>query len=84
LLEAGVQAVEGDRTAADARLQDALARFERADMKLYAAVTRRRIGALRGGEGGRDILRQADDWMAGQDIRNAASITRMLAPGFHE
>ena len=51
-------------------------------MKLYAAVARRRIGLLQDDERGRELGRQADEWMATQNIRNPAAMTRMLAPGF--
>jgi len=51
-------------------------------MQLYAAVSRRRLGALVKGDRGRELLRQSDEWMAAQDVRNSALLTRMLAPGF--
>ena len=50
-------------------------------MKLYAAVARRRIGALQD-----DARARAEatgrGWMAAQDIKNPAAMTRTLAPGF--
>ena len=51
-------------------------------MKLYAAVARRRIGALQDDARGRELTRQAEEWMAAQNIKNPAAMTRMLAPGF--
>ena len=51
-------------------------------MKLYVAVTRLRIGALQNDERGRELQRQAEEWMAAQNIKNPASMIRMLAPGF--
>ena len=51
-------------------------------MQLYAAVTRRRLAGLVKGDGGRELRRQSDEWMAAQDVRNPALLTRMLAPGF--
>ena len=62
-------------------LHDAAARFDRADMKLYAAVTKRRIGALQRRDG-RALKREAEEWMAAQNIRNPVAMTRTLAPGF--
>ena len=56
--------------------------FDRADMNLYAAVARRRISAVQDDARGRELRRQADDWMAVQNIKNPAAMTRMLAPGF--
>jgi serine/threonine protein kinase len=63
---------------------DAADRFERAGMKLYLAVARRRIGELQHDERGRDLQRQAELWMASQNIRNPARMTRMLVPGFSD
>ena len=51
-------------------------------MPLYAAVARRRLGALLGGDAGRDLVAQADSWMAGQGIVNPSRMTALFAPGF--
>ena len=51
-------------------------------MRLHAAAARRRIGALQDDAVGRELQRQADEWMARQHIKNPACMTRMLAPGF--
>lgn len=82
LLNAGVAYLEGDTRSAVRHLHDAADGFERADMNLYAAVTKRRIGALHDDAHGREIRRQAEEWMAAQHIKNPACMTRMLAPGF--
>jgi hypothetical protein len=82
LLRAGIANLEGRTPLALQLLHDAADRFERADMKLYVAVSRRRIGALQDDPAGRELQRRAEAWMAAQNIRNPASITRMLAPGF--
>jgi hypothetical protein len=60
----------------------AAAGFDRAEMQLYTAVTRRRLGVLVKGDRGRELLRRADEWMTAQNVRNPALITRMFAPGF--
>jgi hypothetical protein len=51
-------------------------------MKLYSAVARRRIGALQDDAAGRTLKRQAEEWMAAQNIKNPVAMTRTLAPGF--
>ena len=51
-------------------------------MKLYAAITRFRISALQDDAVGRALRRQSEQWMAEQEIKNPAAMTRMLAPGF--
>jgi hypothetical protein len=82
LLRAGIAYLEGDARAAVGHLHAAADRFERADMKLYVTVARRRIGALQNDASGRELQRQADEWMAAQNIKNPSAMTRMVAPGF--
>ena len=82
LVRAGIAHLEGRTPLALRHLHDAADRFERSDMRLHAAAARRRIGALQEDAVGRELKRQADEWMAGQHIKNAARMTRMLAPGF--
>jgi hypothetical protein len=82
LLSAAVAYREGRSRPAVEYLHDALDRFTRADMNLYAAVAKRRIGALQHDARGRELQGQAEEWMAAQQIKNPAAMTRMLAPGF--
>ncbi len=82
LLRAGVAYVEGDAALSLRCLHDAVDRFERADMNLYAAVARLRIGELQRDAAGRERQGAAVAWMAAQNIKNPAGFTRMLAPGF--
>lgn len=82
LLQAGIAALEGRDTDALASLHAAADRFDRADMKLYAAVARHRIGELQRDDDGRAQLQAAAAWMAAQQIKNPVCMTRMLAPGF--
>jgi hypothetical protein len=82
LLTAGIAYVEGDAPLALRYLHDALHRFERADMHLYAAAVRLRIGSLQGDATGRELQSQAMRWMAAQRIKNPGRMVRMLAPGF--
>jgi eukaryotic-like serine/threonine-protein kinase len=82
LLRAGTAFLEGSTPLALRYLHDAADRFERADMRLHAAAARRRIGALQEDAAGRELQRQAEEWMARQHIKNPAGMTRMLAPGF--
>jgi hypothetical protein len=82
LIRAGVVAARGDSAGAVGLLKSAAARCDAADLALYAAAARRRLGELLGGDEGRNLVAQADVWMAGQQIRNPARMTAMLAPGF--
>ena len=65
-----------------ARLEAAVAAFDRADMRLYAAAARRRLAAITNGDRAEVLRGESDAYMAAEDIRNPASMTRLLAPGF--
>ena len=82
LLRAGVAYLDGNVAMSLRCLHDAVDRFEHADMNLYAAVARLRIGELQRDAAGRERQRAALAWMAAQSIKNPAGFTRMLAPGF--
>jgi hypothetical protein len=82
LLRAGVAYLEGNVALSLRTLHDAVDRFERADMNLYAAVARLRIGELQRDAAGRERHQTGVAWMAEQNIKNPAAFTRMLAPGF--
>jgi hypothetical protein len=82
LVRAGIAFLEGNTSVALGHLHDAADRFERADMRMQAAAARRRIGALQPDAAGRELRRQADEWMAMQQIKNPSGMMRMLAPGF--
>ena len=53
-------------------------------MKLFLAVTERRLGELIGGDEGRALVHQANTWMTAQGIVNADRMTATLAPGFSD
>ena len=82
LLRARVAYLEGHVPLSLSILHDAVDRFERADMNLYAAVARLRIGELQRDAAGRERHDTGIAWMAEQQIKNPAAFTRMLAPGF--
>ena len=82
VLQGGIAFLDGERPLALKYLHDAADRFERADMRLHAAAVRRRIGELQDDAAGRELRWQAEAWMATQQIKNPAGMTRMLVPGF--
>jgi serine/threonine protein kinase len=82
LIRAGLAARRCERALALEELAAAVDGLTAADMRLYAEAARRRRGQLLGGEEGRELVRQADAWMAGQKIKNPERMTDMLAPGF--
>jgi serine/threonine protein kinase len=77
LIRAGVAAKKGDRSRATERLDEAVSRFEAAEMAAFAAVARRRRAELAG-----TVDEAANEWMRRQGIRNPDRFTTMLAPGF--
>jgi len=84
LIRAGVANLRGDDASCKALLTDAVAGFETADMWLYAAAARRRLGQTVVDDRGPSLIAEADAWMQKQTIKNPERLTRMLAPGFKE
>ena len=82
LLRAGVAHKRGDDQTAVVLLEQALKEFEAADMILYAVATRRRLGELIGGDRGRELIAEAEEWMSRQQIKCPAKIVNLMAPGF--
>jgi hypothetical protein len=82
LLRAAIAHVERENDVAIEELRDALQGFDHADMQLYAAVVRRCLGVLAGGDEGDQHRRRAADWMAEQRVVKPPHLTRLIAPGF--
>jgi len=82
LLTAGVAARRGDADAAARALRAAVSGFDACHMKLFLAVSRRRLGELVGGDEGRALVHQANAWMTTHGVVNADRMTATLAPGF--
>ncbi len=81
LARAGIASARGDREEAARRLGFAAAHFANADMALYGAVTRLRLGSLLGGGKGKALSDSAEAWMRKQKIHDPAGFAAMLAPG---
>jgi hypothetical protein len=79
-IKAGVAAARGDRSLAAALLAEAVKQLEAADMNLYAAASRRRLGEILGGDEGRAEVERADSWMKKQTIQNPARMADVFAP----
>ncbi|HYW72464.1 MAG TPA: hypothetical protein VE961_15615, partial [Pyrinomonadaceae bacterium] len=83
LIRAGSARQRGDEPGAVAQLEKACAAFDASHMRLYAAVARRRLGEMVGGDRGRQLVAQSEQWMAKQQIKNPVRMTNLLAPGFN-
>jgi hypothetical protein len=81
-IRAGVANLRGDNQNAIKLLTSAATSFDFAEMHLYAAATRRRLGQLTGGDEGRRMIEAADEWMRAQKIMRPDLMTRTLVPGF--
>jgi tetratricopeptide (TPR) repeat protein len=81
MVRAGLAARRGDRSAAATHLASAAGGFDAADMALFANVARRRLGEFLGGDEGQSLVRQANSWMASQQIQNPARMTDLYVPG---
>jgi hypothetical protein len=82
LVLAGVAYQRGNQSRAVGLLSQAVESFDLADIDLYEAVARRRLGELLNDERGQRHIAEADAWMAKRQIKNPAAMTRMMAPGF--
>jgi len=82
LVRAALAYADGDANGAAARLEQAVAAFDRADMRLYAAAARRQLAALVDEPRRSEVMRESNAYMTSEDIRNPTAITRLLVPAF--
>jgi predicted component of type VI protein secretion system len=82
MIRAGIARQRGNEAQAVNLLEKALTEFESADMRLYAIATRRRLGEMVGGDRGRELITQTEDWMIKQQVKDPGKIMNLLAPGF--
>ncbi|HET6890673.1 MAG TPA: hypothetical protein VFH31_06190, partial [Pyrinomonadaceae bacterium] len=82
LVRAGVAYQRGHSSVAVGLLSQAIEAFDLADIDLYEAVARRRLGELVGGERGLRDIAEADAWMRKRQVLNPETMTRLMAPGF--
>jgi serine/threonine protein kinase len=79
-LRAGALALRGQDDRSRKLFESAVHNFEKADMYLYAAAAKRRLGELTGGDGGRALVEAADQWMRAQGVRAPERLTGILTP----
>ena len=79
LLQAAINSADGDDAGCRDLLRTAASGFDAAQMKLYAAATRRRLGVM---TGNRPMVEEVDAWMRQRGIVRPSRMTTVLAPGF--
>jgi serine/threonine protein kinase/tetratricopeptide (TPR) repeat protein len=84
LIRAAIASAQNNPEQGASLLSEALEGFELADMALYAAASRRRLGQMLGGDRGAELVTEADEWMIDQRVKNPMRMTRMLAPGWDD
>ena len=82
LIHAALAKQDNDDLRAATLTEQALGGLEAADMALYAAAARRRLGELLGGDHGRDLIAESESWMTKQQIKDPAAVTNLMTPGF--
>jgi len=75
-----VALARGDRAVALERIGRAVDRFAEYGSAFYLAIARRKKGELLGGDEGRALIAQADEWMAGEGIVNPARLASAFVP----
>jgi serine/threonine protein kinase/tetratricopeptide (TPR) repeat protein len=79
---AGVESMRGRSAEAVVHLRGSITDFTGAGMPMHIAVSRMRLGKLLGGDEGKRLLVEADEWMQSEGIVEPARVAAMLAPGF--
>ena len=69
-LRAAVAHQKGDDDLCHRELETAIREFDRAEMGLHAATARLRLGRLRGGDQGAQMVAEAETWLANQKVKN--------------
>jgi eukaryotic-like serine/threonine-protein kinase len=84
MIRAALACRRDDDATAASLTSKAIEEFEASNMRLYAAAARMRLGEIMGGDTGSELIREADEWMNRQQIKNPAKVTNLMAPGFSE
>jgi hypothetical protein len=84
VIRAGLAYRRGNNARAEVLATEAIDGFEAADMTLYAAAARRRLGEIIGGDRGEELLNQADELMRRRQIKNPLAFANLLVSAFAE
>jgi serine/threonine protein kinase len=83
LVESAIAFCRGNVGRSAEILLAAIAGFSTTNMHLHHAIASRRLGQVLGNSSGQEMLRQAEEWMNRQTIRNLERMTALLAPGWN-
>jgi serine/threonine protein kinase len=83
LLSAAAALQRGRTTAAMSSLEEAISSAHDNDMRLHLAAAQRRLGALRGGANGHQLIANSDRWLRQEGVRDPERLLEVAAPGFH-
>ena len=81
-LRAAIASARTDLDGARRELTRAIDGFDRAEMPLYAAAARYRLGSLLAGSDGGELVLRSRAWMEAQQVVNPDRLAAMLTPGF--
>jgi hypothetical protein len=81
VVESGIADHKHDGSGAIAALQQAIVGFDAADMSLWSAAAKRRLGVLIGGDRGRELQLEGTDALSREGVRRPERWTAMLVPG---
>jgi len=81
LLAAVTANAAGDRVAAAAGLREAIGLLEAVDMALFAAAGRCKLGLLVEGEEGRQLVREGEEAMKAEGVRDCGRFATVYLPG---
>jgi Xaa-Pro aminopeptidase len=80
MLRATLAVHEGDLAAAANDFRAAIAAGEQADIAFVPAAARRRLGAILGGDDGRQLVASAEQWMRAAGIKDPDRMTNLASP----
>jgi serine/threonine protein kinase/tetratricopeptide (TPR) repeat protein len=82
LIRAGIAGIRNHSETAADFLKAAAENFQAVDMSLYSTTARRHLGALIDGDEGKQLIAEADEWMAAQLIKKPELMAHALVAGF--
>ena len=80
LLDAGIATIAGKPKVAVSHTVSAIELFDANDMPFHASCSRFRLGQMLGGNEGRRLIRQGEEWMSDQGVKRPDKMTDIIFP----